>query len=268
MENSLKNTKVSVIMSVYNGERHVRKAINSILEQTFRDFEFIIINDASAHTTSEILNKYANKDKRIKIITNQKNLGLTKSLNRGIKIAEGKYIARMDADDIAAPNRLRKQVDFMERNLEVGLVSSFAQFIDDNDNYLNQINKPKKEINKKELFFHSRIAHSSLMIRKSILDKVGDYDEKFLYSQDCDLAFRIIKFAKIAAIPEILLLWRNQKSSISTKRKWSQIKFEMLAYIKAINSGLYPFYYYFFLPILFLKSILPKSIKKILRGTN
>jgi GT2 family glycosyltransferase len=210
------------------------------------------------------LAEYAEKDERIKIITNRNNLGLTRSLNRGIKTAKGEYIARQDADDISMPARFKKQAELLKSDSDIGLASCFAQFIDDKDRALEQKNLPKERVGRKELFFFSKIAHSSLMIRKTILDAAGGYDEKFLYSQDCDLAFKVIKIAKIASVPEILILWRNQKDSLSAKKRLNQIKFEMLAYIKAINSDLYPFYYYIFLPFLFVKSIIPGSIKKFL----
>jgi GT2 family glycosyltransferase len=106
-----------------------------------------------------------------------------------------------------------------------------------------------------------------MMIRKNILDEIGSYDERFFYSQDADLAFRIIKVSKIATIPEVLILWRSQKKSISAKKRWSQIKFEMLACIKAIGSNLYPRYYYLFFPMFFIKIFIPSFFKKFLRKT-
>jgi len=259
--------KVSVIMSVYNGERHLPESIESILNQTFKDFEFVIIDDGSTDKAPEILKEYAKKDKRVKIITNKENIGLTKSLNKGIKIAKGEYIARIDANDISLPERLEKQLDFMENHPEVGLVSAYTQFIDEGGKLLSQINQPKETITPRRLFFDSQITHSSMMIKKGTLDKVGGYDERFFYSQDCDLAFRIIKLAKIGAIPEILVLWRSQKGSISTKKRWSQVKFEVIACSKAINSNLYPAYYYLFLPLFLIKPFIPLSFKNFLRKT-
>lgn len=267
MKNNQQYSKVSVVMSVFNGERHLRESIESILNQTFSGFEFIVIDDGSTDKTPEILKEYAKKDSRVKAIANKENIGLTKSLNKGIKAAKGEYIARMDANDISVPERLEKQASFMESHPEIGLVGAYAQFIDEKGNYLNRINQPKKLINPRQLFFDSQICHSSIMVRKDILEKIGGYDEKFLYSQDCDLVLRIARISKIAAIPEILILWRNQKNSISTKKKWSQVKFETLACIKAISYNLYPKYYYLFFPIFFLKIFIPSFFKKFLRKT-
>jgi len=114
--------KISVIMSVYNGEKYLREAIESILNQTFRDFEFIIINDGSTDKTSEILSSY--NDPRIVIINNKRNIGLTKSLNKGLKMVKGEYIARQDADDVSLPERLERMVNFLDMNRDVGLLGS------------------------------------------------------------------------------------------------------------------------------------------------
>ena len=107
--------KISVLMSVYNGEKYLREAIDSILNQTFTNFEFIIIDDASTDDSNAIIKKYT--DKRIKLVENPQNMGLTKSLNRGLKISLGKYIARLDSDDLAFPNRLKEQYEFMEKKV-------------------------------------------------------------------------------------------------------------------------------------------------------
>lgn len=263
MENN--NPKISVIMSVYNGEKYLREAIESILNQTFTDFEFLIVNDGSTDKTSEILKEYSQRDNKIKIINNSENIGLTRSLNKAIKLSKGKYIARIDANDISLPKRLEAQFNFMEKNPHVGLVSSYTQFIDEEDNPLDRINRPAIEMNPRRLFFDSQICHSSIMIRKKILDRIGNYDEKFLYSQDSDLTFRIFRIAKIAVVPEVLILWREQKSSISTKKRLAQIKYGSTARARAIHSNLYPKYYYLFLPLFFIKPFIPAFIKRFLR---
>ena len=125
---------VSVIMSVYNGEKYLVQAIDSILNQTYQNFEFIIIDDCSTDNSSHILQEYAQKDSRIKIIKKEKNIGIKgfiKNLNLGISIAKGKYIARMDADDISLPERFQKQVDFLENNPEITLVGAQLNLINE-----------------------------------------------------------------------------------------------------------------------------------------
>ena len=126
----MKNPKVAVLMSVYNGEKYLREAINSILSQTFNDFEFLIINDGSTDGTADILKSYT--DSRIKIINNEKNIGLTKSLNKGLKIAKGEYIARQDADDISMPERLKEEVAFLEIHKDYAVVGTFVKILNEN----------------------------------------------------------------------------------------------------------------------------------------
>ena len=118
-----KSPKISLIMSVYNGENYLAEAIESVINQSFTDWELIVINDCSTDSTGEILAKYASQDARVKVYTNEVNLRLPSSLNKALELAEGKYIARMDADDICLPDRLQKQNDFMEKNGDVALSS-------------------------------------------------------------------------------------------------------------------------------------------------
>src|SRR3990172_12530717 len=125
----MNNPVITVLMSAYNAEKYLREAIESILNQTFKDFEFIIINDCSTDKTKKIIEEYANKDARIKLINNATNLGLTKSLNIGLKEARGEYVARLDADDVALPERLEKQYEFMNKNRDITLTGAWAEKI-------------------------------------------------------------------------------------------------------------------------------------------
>ena len=136
----LVNPIVTVLMSVYNGERYLNEAIDSILAQTFTDFEFLIIDDASTDSTPKILHSY--DDPRIRIVTNEENLGLTKSLNKGLALAQGEYIARMDADDISLPERLMMQLNFLIDNKTVPLVGSGAIMIDEDGKSIGKMNLP------------------------------------------------------------------------------------------------------------------------------
>lgn len=131
--NIKKEPKISVVMSVYNGERYLGEAVESIFNQTFSDFEFIIINDGSTDRTPEILTEI--DDPRAKVI-NQPNRGLTASLNRAIRLAKGEYIARMDADDISEPTRLERQVEVLDRDPDVVLVACWYEVIDEKGNFL------------------------------------------------------------------------------------------------------------------------------------
>ncbi|MDD5606820.1 MAG: glycosyltransferase [Candidatus Pacebacteria bacterium] len=216
--------KVSIIMSVYNGENFLNESIQSILNQVFKDFEFIIINDCSTDSSLNIIKKYAKKDKRVIIIENKKNLGLTKSLNKGLELAKGKYIARQDADDVASPRRLEKQYNFLEKNEDVFLVGSGAINIDEKGNVLNT-RKAIADPNKiaLELPKNNCIYHSSIMYRNN-----GQYlyREKFPYSQDYDLYLRILSDGEqIASLEEPLIKYRINSGAISWTKRAQQMMF-------------------------------------------
>ncbi|MBZ0310357.1 MAG: glycosyltransferase, partial [Anaerolineae bacterium] len=133
--------EISVVMSVYNGEAYLKQAVESILNQTFPDFEFIILNDCSIDRTANILQDYAERDSRIKILHNEQNLGLTASLNRGLRAAQGAYIARQDADDISLPTRFAEQVHFLNQNPDVVLVSGNIEQINAAGQVIGHLNR-------------------------------------------------------------------------------------------------------------------------------
>jgi glycosyltransferase involved in cell wall biosynthesis len=220
--------KVSVVMSVYNAEKYLAGAIESILNQTFQDFEFIIVNDASTDSTEEILKQF--DDPRIKIIKNSENLGLTESLNIGIKTTKGKYIARMDGDDISLPERLEKQFSFMEMNPAVGLLSSWYNFINETEKRLKACYLPVEDKTLRERLIHiNQFCHGAAMIRKEALDTVGLYRTFFRYAQDYDLWLRISERYDLHNMPEILYLYRELDSAISSENLLLQSQFAGLA---------------------------------------
>lgn len=210
--------KVSVIMAVYNGERFLAEAIESILRQTFTDFEFLIMNDGSTDRTQEILEKYRKKDNRIKVFV-QENKGLAQSLNFLIKQTKGEYIARMDADDISLPKRLYLQVKYLDQHKEKGVVGTGKYEIAPNglpfksicipDDHSLIINYLKKGIN--------LIPHGSVMIRKNILLKLGEAPYRLRISQDFDLWIRLSKFTKFGMIPIPLYMMRRWAQTSSKK---------------------------------------------------
>ncbi len=259
--------KISVIMSVYNGVRHVKEAINSVLQQTFTDFEFLIIDDASRDDTASLLEEYKNRDGRIKIITNQHNIGLTKSLNKGIKESRGAYIARLDADDICLPERFAKQVSFMENHPVCGMTSVWAEIIDDSGNYKRTIKYPTENNKlKKALIHYNPFFHSGLLVRKSVFDTVGLYDEDWKFAQDYELYFRISKKFDIANIPEVLLKYRESARSVTGSKNRKQISFVLRAKRKAIRDGQYAKIHYFSLFRNYLAWILPVAMKRFLKN--
>lgn len=210
----MKNPKVTVLMPVYNCESFIKEAINSILDQTFTDFEFIIINDGSTDTTKNIINSY--NDIRIKIVNNKKNIGLTKSLNKGLKISKGEYIARMDADDISIKNRLKIESGFLNSNPEYGLIAARYSIIDKNGNILKNSGS---YLNPDGIYytlnFQNCLTHSSVMFRKNIVSKIGAYDKALTQAQDYELWYRLSKVTKIYQTREILIKWRMSNKNIS-----------------------------------------------------
>ena len=192
--------EISVVMSVYNSEKWLKECIYSILNQTFTDFEFIIINDGSQDRSQSILQSYANQDKRIKLF-NQENQGLTISLNKAISLSSGKYIARIDADDISLPDRLKKQYEILESNSDTGL--SYTSYFEIDKcgkkikkvKAINNFNTIKNNLSKGV----NNIAHSSVMFRKSIFVMLNGYREKFKKSQDIDLWLRMMKVTNFSS---------------------------------------------------------------------
>ena len=213
-------TKVSVLMSVYNTqEEYLREAIDSILNQTYKDFEFVIVDDGSTNNAPEILKEYQNKDSRIKVVKGE-HKGLASGLNLGWSNCCGEYIARMDSDDISRPNRLEKQVEFMEKNPEIGILGAAIETF------------PKKKVWKYiekvgylDLLFQCVVAHPVVMLRKSVFDKYNlRYNESLKVAEDTELWSRAIKHTEIANLQDVLLNYRLSQTSLSREKALESIK--------------------------------------------
>lgn len=208
---------VSVVMPIYNADAYLRKAIESILAQSFRDFELIVIDDGSTDTSLEIIKSYF--DKRIRLIKKQNNSGIIDSLNKGIRVASGKYIARMDADDISLPNRLKLQIDFLEINSNHALVGTTIEAIDNNGNSIDVYPEPTEDDDlKKGLLVRNVFAHGSTMMRTEIVRKVGGYTSFALHAEDYDLWTKIARSHKIANLVDLLYKWRVNPAGVSSVR--------------------------------------------------
>ncbi len=206
--------KVTVLMPVYNGEKYLQEAIESILNQTFTDFELIIINDGSTDSTLDIIMSY--KDPRIRLVQNESNLKLIVSLNKGIGLANGMYIARMDSDDVSLPQRLEKQVAFMDSHPEVGVCGTGIRTIDLNGEIIGEYLFPSSHnVIKWRLFFDSPIVHPSTIMRRELLVQIGGYDIYSEYVEDYDLWIRLSKITKLANLQESLLLLRKHGTNIT-----------------------------------------------------
>jgi glycosyltransferase involved in cell wall biosynthesis len=226
------NPKVSVVMAVYNGERYLREAIESILNQTFTDFEFIIIDDSSTDATRKIILSFT--DPRIQLLANESNVGLTASLNRGLSIARGEYVARMDCDDISLPERLARQVAYLDRNPDVGACGTWAFDIDERGKVIGQ----RETITGDDLdkfYWRTSLIHSAAMFRFAPGRSLR-YDTTMTYAQDYDLWLRIRGQQKLRNLPEYLLSYRVHGESISDRNYDEQIRMAYGAFCRHLQT--------------------------------
>ena len=211
--------KVSVVMPVYNGERYVSEAIESILAQSFQDFEFLIIDDCSIDATPDILTRYQQQDSRIKVLRQVRNSGVTAALNRGCEAAQGVYIARMDADDISLPDRLCCQVTFLEKHSEVGVLGTQIELMDDVGDLLPEARRyTSPALVHWNLYFRNGIAHPSIMMRRDLISRLGNYVNDNVYAEDYSLWVRASRLAQLTNLPDVLLLRRIWNESITSMK--------------------------------------------------
>ena len=213
MDIDSQSNKISILMSVYNDEKRVSKSIESILNQTFQDFEFLILDDCSTDNTYEICDYYAKKNQKIKLMKNHQNLGLTKSLNLLISESNYELIARQDSDDESFKQRLEIQLKIMEKhNLDACTTLATIDEIKGTRPFLSHL-FPKKLIIK----YKNPFIHGSLLIKKRVLENVGMYDERFKFAQDYKLMFDLIRLNHKLKIINQPLYKLNTKDNISTR---------------------------------------------------
>lgn len=197
---------VTVLMSVYNGKTFLSEAVSSILTQTFRDFEFLIINDGSSEPVDGVIASF--KDERIRLV-NQENVGLTRSLNRGLSLARAEYVARMDADDVSLPERLQAQVEALDSDKNLDLVGTFFHVIDGSGKIIEKKALITDDIYRLwRLQFHNNYGHGTMMMRKNSVIKAGNYDEDLQFAQDYDLWSRVSTSSNTRILPKPLYLYR------------------------------------------------------------
>ena len=231
--------KISVIMPVYNGEKYLNEAIDSILTQVFYEFELLIIDDGSKDSSKEIIKSY--NDTRIRYIDNTKNEGLIFTLNQGLKFARGKYIARMDQDDISLPNRFQKQYDFLEDNSDTILIGGWANVIDQNGDKIRNKKTPLDYTEIKfEILFHNPFIHSAIFFRKDVIKNIGGYSKDYEHAEDFELYSRLIKNnLKILNLPEFLIKFRIHDSSIGQTTRTNTIQKVTVEKIISENTNKY-----------------------------
>lgn len=225
-------------MPVHNCEKYVVEAIESVLNQTYGNFEFIIIDDGSNDNTSQIIKEYKKKDGRIRILRNEQNIGVVKSLNIGLRESIGEYIARIDADDIWLPEKLEKQITYLEKNNDLGMLATSKLNINadgtirEKDKYpeTHSYKNIRNNILKRNIF-----CHSSVIFRKDVFKKVGYYDETFINSEDYEYWMRIIAATKVEMLEETLVYYRISTDAISYRRLKQQRYYAIKAKLRGIK---------------------------------
>lgn len=215
---------ISIVMSVYNSKQYLKAAVESVLHQTYRNFEFIIIDDGSTDGSADLVASF--DDPRIRLIY-QQNHGLVAALNKGVRLARGRYIARQDADDISLPSRLEKELHWISQGPRRGLVSSFFTYIDESTAEPSiTLTFPTKHLDLvRMLYYTNPFAHSAALIKKQAIVEAGGYSEDYGPNEDYDLWRKIAQHWEVGIIPEVLLWYRINPKSISHTKKETQHKF-------------------------------------------
>ena len=211
--------RVTVLLPVYNSEKYISECIDSIIEQTYTDWEMLIIDEfESSKACTDIIKKYCTLDPRIKLIKNDIKLGLAESLNKGMRLAKGEYIARMDADDLSHPDRLKKQVEYMDSHPDIIVLGTYQHHFGVDTDW---VHKPpiEKEQCKSNMLFFCDLCHSTLMLRKKVfIENELFYNNKFL-AEDFELWGRVICHGEIANLPEVLGEYRVGEDNITLEKK-------------------------------------------------
>ena len=217
-------------MAAYNESAGITSSIQSVIAQTYTNWELIIIDDASIDDTCELIREHQGKDNRIKLIENEKNIGLANCLNKGIKESKGKYIARLDADDICFPDRFELQINFMIENTEVDVLGGNALLVDEKYNAIRETNMPitHEEI-EDGIIKKCPLIHPTVLYKKKFIEELNGYDSTLRKKQDYDLWFRGVKKYKYANLEHTLIKYKTQRSK--------PIKTDLYGfYVRLINS--------------------------------
>ena len=222
---------VSVIMTVRNCEIYIEDALNSIIVQTYRNIELVVVDDHSTDGTGDIIRDFSERYKdMIRVIRNNRNHGVTSSLNIGIRAAKGKYIARQDGDDMSLPERIKKQVSFLQRYGNIAAVGVKPIVIDDKGRYQGIIDFPTAPIQIRNMLMQKRnvLCHGSIMMKRDLLEQTGYYREFFEVSQDRDLWLRMSEVYPLSNIPEPLYKWRFHEESVTARTRPEKLSYRMV----------------------------------------
>lgn len=214
------NPAVSVVMTVYNRERHVGRAIQSVLEQSWDDFELIIVDDGSTDGTVGVVSRMAEKDRRIIMVSHTPNRGISYSANRGISASRGRYIARIDSDDIRTSESLRKQAEFLDRHPDTGVVGGAIRYFDESGRTGQILDQPVAPVALRwKLSFSCAVHHTVSMVRRSVFERLGGYDESLAVTVDYDLFARAAEITRLANLPDVIGYLRRHEGRASVTRR-------------------------------------------------
>ncbi|MGV8059932.1 MAG: glycosyltransferase family 2 protein [Smithellaceae bacterium] len=207
--------EITVLMPVYNGEKYLHDAIKSILRQSFKNYEFLIINDGSNDKSVEIIKSY--DDERIRLVNNHTNIKLIATLNKGIKLAKGEYIARMDCDDVSLPSRLEKQLIFLKKNPEIGVLGTAINIINERGDVYFSKHYPSSHyfLIWSMCFLSPLLIHPSVMMRKNLFKHTHGYDKEMIHAEDYELWYRLSKLTKLSNLSEVLFNLRKHNNNIT-----------------------------------------------------
>jgi glycosyltransferase involved in cell wall biosynthesis len=253
-------------MAVHNQLDTLSAALNSIVKQTFTDWELILVSDGSDMETENYLKQFAQKHSQVQLIINSRHIGLTKSLNKGLKEAKGKYLARMDADDVCLPDRLKQQVAYLEDHQEIALLGTAAYLMNDQGKNvgLKRFPSDNKSLRAAALH-HCPFIHPTWMARTSVLRELAGYNEQFPFAQDYELALRLMAKHQVANLAEPLLIYRvNSPEAISLKNLKKQESLAIKARLMALTQYGYPLTDAWKLFKPFLSYLIPASLKRII----
>lgn len=255
--------RLSVLMSVRNGESWVAESVESILCQTFGDLELIVVDDGSTDSTGAILD--GRRDPRVRVV-HQPPAGLTCSLNRALRLATAPLVARMDADDVAHPERMARQVAFLDAHPEVGLLGTGCHEISPAGEVVRALVPPIDDAAiRRALIRENPFIHASVMMRRGALEVAGGYDESLPVAQDYDLWLRMSRFTRMANLPEPLVRRRLTPGRVSDARESDRLRGEVAVKLRALRSRAYPLWCAVFLAKPILALALPATLRRLLR---
>jgi glycosyltransferase involved in cell wall biosynthesis len=257
---------VSVLMGVWNGAPQVREAVESILGQTMGELELIVIDDDSTDETPAILGSL--KDPRLRV-TRRPRGGLTSALNAALGQARAPLLARLDADDLALPERLERQLAFLERHADVGLLGTGAREVEANGRPVALLRPPTGDAEiRRALIRANPFVHSSIVMRRAVVERAGGYDETFPVAQDYDLWMRLSRVTKMANLPDLLVVRRLLPGRVTAARERERWKAEARVRWRAVRSGAYPPWCALFALPPLIAQALPEPARRALAGVR